>query len=88
MTHYRLKPELSITAIGDETVLLDLSTGKYFGLNDVGSEVIEALKANHGVEQIVEQLVQRFDVGQAQALNDTQTLLDQLRAADLVEVTD
>ena len=87
MTSVQLKPNISITRVQSEVVLLDLDNGQYFGLNDVGCCVIDGLKQEHSIEQIAEGLVDQFAVDLDVALADIHALVDQLKDADLLALS-
>jgi len=66
--------------VGDETVLLDLASGAYFGLDGVGKRIWEVISDGNSLTQTVAAVTEEFDVDEAQALEDviefTNTLLD------------
>ncbi len=64
--------------VGDETVLVQLDSETYFGLNRTGSVVWAALEKRTPVAEIVTAIVDRFDVPAARAAGDIGTLLDEL----------
>ena len=63
-------PEVMSRLVGDETVLLDLASGTYFGLGGVGKRIWEAVSAGRSLEQTVEALTTEFEVDKAQAEAD------------------
>lgn len=69
--HYPLQvPEHILSQeVQGELVLLDLRTGSYYGLNEVGSRIWPLLLQHKGLDDIVVALGQEYDVS-----------LDQLRA--------
>jgi hypothetical protein len=50
---------------GDETVLLHLGTKHYFTLNATGGVIWRAIKARRPRDEIVRDLVQRYDISPA-----------------------
>ena len=66
--------------VGEETVLLDLSSGIYFGLDGVGKRVWESVADGCNVGEITAVIVAEFEVDEAQAQADviafTSDLLD------------
>ena len=66
--------------VGDETVLLNLETGLYFGLDGVGQVIWESVSAGENLGSAVEAIVAGFDVDEDQAAADVLTF-----AATLVE---
>ncbi len=72
--------------VGDETVILDLASGTYFGLDPVGAQAWELLGAGTTVNQIVETLLAEYLVPKEQLQRDVQVLIDDLVTRGLVLV--
>jgi hypothetical protein len=70
--------------VAGETVLLDLSSESYFGLDEVGTRVWAMLKEGAETSAIVETLLGDYEVGRTQLEADLAELLDQLEAAGLI----
>jgi hypothetical protein len=77
-------PNVIEQRVADETVLLDLSSELYFGLDPVGTRVWELLGSGQTVQAIYDQLVTEFDVDATRLLNDLRAVLNELRDAGLV----
>ena len=72
-------PDVVDTELGaDETVLLHLGTKHYFSLNATGGVIWRAVKAGRPRDEIVRELVQRYDVSPENASRSVSTLLDAL----------
>lgn len=84
MPQYSLKDRLSVTSIGEESVLLDVSSGQYFGLNELGTKIIEGLMQSLSLDDILLGIVQEFDVDMDQARVDAENLLSEFETAGLV----
>ena len=69
-----------------EEVILNLSSGMYYGLDNVGVRIWEELKKGAQVANIVEVVVDEFEVDQDRAEVDTLKLLDELADKELIEV--
>ena len=80
-------PEVVMTDLGDEAMLLDPRCGAMYALNDVGRCVWLAL-GHHDTEQLVAAVCSAFEVDQARARTDVEALLAELRAAGLVRHAD
>jgi hypothetical protein len=61
-----------------ETVLLDLSTGRYYTLNRMGSVIWEQCTGHSTIRDIHAVLCDRFEVAPEQALDDLVALINQL----------
>ena len=73
--------------VAGETVLLNLATGTYFGLNEIGSLVWQWLEEAPGstLADISQRLEQRFDVTLDQAQSDVLALAAHLAENGLLE---
>ena len=56
--------------VGDETVLLDLASGLYFGLDGVGKLIWESVTEGHNLGAAVKAIVAEYDVDKGQAEAD------------------
>lgn len=81
----RVPPEVMYRGLGEETVILDLASGAYYGLNPVATRMWSLL-ADHGdVDQAVDQLTREYDVERNRLETDLHTFLDQLLVRGLME---
>lgn len=74
--------------VDGEAVLLDLASGKYFGLNEVGSRVWEHVDEPITVGALVERLLAEFDVDAITLRRDVHELLADLTTKGLIESID
>ncbi len=56
--------------VGDETVLLDLSSGIYFGLDGVGRRIWESITEGHNVGEIATTISSEYEVDESRAQTD------------------
>lgn len=80
----RPSPDVVWRDLEGEAVLLDLASGTYFGLNDVGTRIWQLLAAGEPVNRIAEVLAGEYDVSGDDARRDVEALLAELRARKLV----
>jgi len=69
-----------------EAVILDMNTGTYYGLNVVGQTVWGFVQERRTFQQILEKLLQEYDVTRSQCENDLRELLKDLHDAGLIIV--
>lgn len=74
--------------VAQELVILDVKSGKYFGLDPVGARFWEILLAGDTFGRAVEQMNAEFDVDQQRLSSDMEKLLSDLQGAGLIVVTD
>lgn len=72
--------------VDDELVILDVSSGQYFGLNAVGASIWDRLEREATSEELVDMVVAEYDVARDQAAADVGALVRQLVDAGLVSM--
>ncbi len=74
------RPDLVATDIDEDKVFLDVPSGKYYGINRVGSAVWELADSPTSVNDICGALMMRFDIDQETCNRETlefcQSLVD------------
>jgi hypothetical protein len=70
--------------VGDETVILDLASGTYFGLDPVGARIWQLIGEGVGLDDICETLLAEFDTARETVTHDVNRLIGELQAQGLV----
>jgi hypothetical protein len=70
--------------VGDETVILDLATGTYFGLDPVGARIWELLGEGKTLVEVCDQMLEEYEVAREELERDTLKLAQDLAAQGLV----
>jgi hypothetical protein len=73
--------------VDDEVVILDVPSGRYFGLNDVGALIWDLLDGDHDRDAILDAITDEFDIDRPTAASDLDSLLAELTGVGLVEDT-
>lgn len=84
----RVKSSVLARPVGDQIVLLDLDSGRYFSLNAVGAFIWQHLERGEGPAAIADRLTAEYEVSAEQAAADLQELLADLVAHGLVTASD
>ena len=84
-TFLRPNPGVQGTTMDGETVLLDLSSGRYYTLNRLGSVIWEQCMRRQAISTIHAGLCERFEVGSGQALDDLLVLVNTLIQEGLLQ---
>jgi len=71
-----------------EAVLLDLESGAYFGLNDVGTRFWELVSAGRTYGDVRDTILQEFDVDRETLENDLDQLVASLLRRNLMSVVE
>ena len=72
--------------LGGESVLLDLASQRYFGLDTVGTRIWALLREDVPLPRIVEVICGEYDVEPSQMERDLLALLDELSEKGLIAV--
>jgi len=72
--------------LGTEIAMLHLDSGVFYGLDKIGTRIFSMLDGKATVSNIVDQLVDHFEVAHEECARDVLELLEQMRAAGLVVV--
>ena len=83
-TRLATSEDVLMRALEGEAVLLDLASGTYFGLNDVGVRVWELVEAGTTVGALRRTLLEEFEVDEATLTADLTSLLADLEMRGLV----
>jgi hypothetical protein len=86
---HQAKPsaEVLVQAVGDEAVLLNLATERYFGLDPVGTRIWTLLSQDPRLEQAFDALCAEYEVEPARLEADLLDLIGQLAEAKLVQLS-
>jgi len=82
----RIAPEVMIREIGRESVLLDLKTERYLGLNESGTRMWQVLMESASIRAAYEKLLAEYDVAPAELEGDLRELIDRLLENVLIVV--
>ncbi len=78
---------LTAAELGGEAILLDVKSGNYFGLNEVGVFILELIKQPRSVSYVVEKMLEEYDATKEQVTADALAFLNQLREQGLIRET-
>lgn len=67
----------------EEAVILDVASGDYFALDAIGTEVWKGLNDGQTVDQIAENIAQKYETDAALVKSDIEELVAELRSAKL-----
>ena len=78
--------EILATAIDGEFVMMSIDTGKYYGLNSVGSRIWELIAQPTSVESVCKTLLGEFSVEKQKCEKEVLDILQQMFQKNLVVV--
>jgi hypothetical protein len=70
--------------LGDEAVILNVSTGIYFGLDSLGTRMWQLISEHGSLEKVVETLLAEYEVEEGQLRHDLDLLIQRLKDKGLV----
>jgi Coenzyme PQQ synthesis protein D (PqqD) len=82
----RVPAHVVYRAFPGDTVILNLETGTYHGLNETGGQMLEVLERSDSVGAALIELIDRYDVAPAELERDLRGLCADLLERDLVEL--
>ena len=86
-TTLKRNPELLAVDMDGETVMMDMESGNYFGVNAVGSHIWEVLETENKVTAIIETVSSQFEVKDGDTVQeDIMAFLGDMVEQRLVEV--
>jgi hypothetical protein len=78
--------DVLVSDIGGESVFLNLKTGIYFGLDDVGTRMWKVLTESGSIDVAHQALLAEYDIDEPQLSQDLNDLVQRLVENGLVEV--
>ena len=84
----RFPPEVLIQQVGGESVLLDLKSEEYFGLDPVGTRIMALANEASSIRAALEQVSLEFEVDRATLERDALELIAECAAQGLVVIND
>jgi hypothetical protein len=84
-SHVRVPDDVLVSHLDGESVLLNLRSECYFGLDEMGTRVWELLKSG-SIQSVYETLLAEYDVDPERCRLDLTELLDNLVQQGLVQV--
>ena len=84
VSRYQLSPDAITQEVAGEMVILDLGSEVYFSLDEVGTRIWQMLASGRSIPEIMESLLEEYDVSAAELEADVLALLASLDEAGLV----
>ena len=78
---------LLVAPVHDETVMMDIPTGRYYGLDDIGSDIWKRLNSPRRFCELVEALAADYDADRATITHDVRKLVALMASHGVVKLT-
>ena len=82
----RVPEDVLISNLQDESVILNLNSERYFGLDNVGTRMLSVLSASNSIEAAYEVLKGEYDVDAQVLRQDLTSLIENLLQQGLVKI--
>jgi Coenzyme PQQ synthesis protein D (PqqD) len=86
MTRVAIPETVLFRELEGEAVLLATESGKYFGLNEVGTRIWTLLQRHGGIEPALQELLQEYQVAEDQLHEDLLCFVELLASRRLLEI--
>jgi hypothetical protein len=87
MTRVAVPETVLFRDLDGEAVLLATDSGKYFGLNEVGTRMWSLFRLHGEIEAVCRALLAEYDVAEAQLWEDLERFVEVLAARGLVKAS-
>ena len=81
---FLIKTNIVVTQVDGEAVLLNSTSGTYFGLNQIGAAILDYIGKNNTVASIEQQLKQQYPEQEQRISSDLHELLHDLMTHQLI----
>jgi hypothetical protein len=78
--------DVLISNLQQESVILNLNSERYFGLDDVGTRMLTVLSSSHSIESAYELLLKEYDVDAQSLRHDLTSLIENLLQQGLITI--
>lgn len=85
---FRIPEEVLFQEVSGESVLLDLASESYFGLDPVGTRIWALLNEDKSAGQVLDALLEEYEVDPGTLKTDLAELLDKMLAAGLIQASE
>ena len=86
--HIKVPSDVMDRRVGDETVILNLASGAYYGLDPVGARMWELMSAGHSLAEIRDRLLEEYEVEADRFEQDLLELVADLRSQGLIQLNE
>jgi len=72
--------------VDGEMVLLDMESENYFGLDEVGTSIWQAMQEKETLQEVLDVLLEQYEVEEEMLENDLKVFVAKLKESGLIEV--
>jgi len=82
----KIPDDVLISKLQEESVILNLDSERYFGLDDVGTRFLAVLTTSESIEAAYETLAGEYDVDAQVLRHDLLELIEQLASQGIIQI--
>jgi hypothetical protein len=82
----KIPDDVLISKLQEESVILNLDSERYYGLDDVGTRFLSVLTTSDSIEAAYQRLVSEYDVDRQLLRNDLLELIENLAAQGIISI--
>jgi coenzyme PQQ synthesis protein D (PqqD) len=82
----KISEDVVFRLLGEEAVLLNLATGTYFGLDDVGTRMWQLMSEHRSTDKVIEIMLEEYEVDESLLQSDLDRLVKDLTENGLVKL--
>lgn len=83
----RVPEEVLVSGLQSESVILNVDSERYFGLDEVGTRMMSVLTTSDSIQAAYETLLEEYDVEGEVLRQDLTSIVEQLIEQGLVEIS-
>lgn len=86
ITGYAINKNCSLTNVNDNAIILNLDTGKYFTIDNVGLHIWEKVLSDniYSINEVIEMTVEIYDIDSCSAGDDLNFFLEELLKNEII----
>jgi hypothetical protein len=81
-----IPPDVLFQEVGEETVILSIESGNYFGLNPVASRLWDLFQEGRSMKEVIATTLAEFEVSEECLRADLEKFLGQLQSRGLIAI--
>ena len=82
----KLKKNVSVTDLSGEKAMIDFDSGKYYLIKGAGNDIWEMIQDEISVEDIINKLLEEYDVSREESTSSVMEFLSKLEEMDFIGV--
>jgi hypothetical protein len=83
----KIPDDVLISKLQEESVILNLDSERYYGLDDVGTRFLSVLTTSESIEAAYETLAKEYDVDGQVLRQDLAELVERLAAQGIIQIS-